>query len=179
MDGDFVPEKAFERGDLDSVLGKLPVDVHFMVRRPAEWNIKSFLVDGVEWASVHAEALRATAALEEIAAAGKKAGLAFNPGTQAGIMKLYDDLADYALVMGVQPGRGGQEFDESVLAKITELSEGYGKPVSVDGGLNASTGPECVRAGAQRLCSGNYLFNKLSWNDEATDKELVASLSAD
>lgn len=176
MDEEFVGNTSFTAKDLDAALGHgLPLDVHLMVKKPLEW-VDDFLVDGVEWISAHAEALRATPVLEKIIASGRKAGLALNPATRAGVIKLYADIADFVLVMGVQPGKGGQSFQPEVLPKITELANDYGKLVSVDGGINADTGPECVRAGAQKLCVGSYLFNNLAWNDEDKDKELVSSL---
>ena len=178
MEEEFVGNTSFTAKDLDRVLGKgLPLDVHLMVKKPLDW-VDDFLVDGVEWVSAHAESLRTTPVLQKIINSKKKAGLALNPRSHAGIIKLYADITDFVLVMGVQPGKGGQAFQPKVLLKITELASDYGKLVSVDGGLNADTAPQCVKAGAQKLCVGSYLFNNLSWDDEEADRKLIDSIAA-
>ena len=173
MEEEFVGNTSFTAKDLDFVLGKgLPLDVHLMVKKPLDW-VDDFLVDGVEWVSAHAESLRTTPVLQKIIDSKKKAGLALNPRTHAGIIKLYNDITDFVLVMGVQPGKGGQAFQPEVLSKITELAGDYGKLVSVDGGVNGETGPQCAKAGAQKLCVGSYLFNNLKWDDEEADRKLI------
>ena len=76
----------------------------------------------------------------------------------------YLSKVDLVLVMGVEPGYGGQAFIQSQLQKIKVLSEikqknGYTYEIEVDGGINATTAKQCYEAGATILVAGTYIFN--------------------
>jgi ribulose-phosphate 3-epimerase len=68
------------------------------------------------------------------------------------------------MVMAVNPGWGGQAFIESSLAKVEQLRSeidrrGLSLEIEVDGGVNLSTGPRCVLAGADVLVAGSFVYN--------------------
>src|SRR5262249_15552492 len=101
--------------------------------------------------------------LQAIRAAGMKSGVALNPGTP--VECIFDALeyADLVLVMTVNPGWGGQSFLHSSLSKIERLKEFMIRQkldllIEVDGGINATTAGQCVRAGASVLVAGSYVF---------------------
>ena len=62
--------------------------------------------------------------------------------------------------MSVKAGKGGQEFDKDALAKIKYV-RGKNKDVliEVDGGINDKTAAQVVRAGADIVVSGNYIYS--------------------
>ena len=65
--------------------------------------------------------------------------------------------------MSVEPGRGGQKFIDLTLNKIVGLKNKINEEkvnvlISVDGGVNDVTGPDCVKVGADVLVVGQYLF---------------------
>jgi ribulose-phosphate 3-epimerase len=67
-------------------------------------------------------------------------------------------LIDFVLVMSVNPGFGGQQFIPKVLPKIKQLRSVYQGDIAVDGGVNAITAKEIIRAGANILVAGSYIF---------------------
>ena len=68
------------------------------------------------------------------------------------------------LVMSVEPGFGGQKFMPEALDKLSALKNEINKRnlkvlLEVDGGINAETAPLAVKAGADVLVAGNYIFS--------------------
>ncbi len=166
MDGRFVPNLSFGFPVTEAVARDFPdlkLDVHLMVEGP-ETYLERLAEMGVSMVSVHWEAcphLHRT--LQQIRSLGMKAGVAFNPHTPvAGLSNLLD-LLDNVLVMTVNPGFGGQAFLRSMLPKIDEVARlreesGAKFLISVDGGVDERTAPECLRAGADFLVAGSFLF---------------------
>jgi ribulose-phosphate 3-epimerase len=88
-----------------------------------------------------------------------------NPGTPIDALRELLTEADQVIVMTVNPGWGGQSFIESGLDKVKWLAaerdrRGLGLQVMVDGGVNVSTGPRCVAAGADILVAGAAVYNE-------------------
>jgi ribulose-phosphate 3-epimerase len=98
--------------------------------------------------------------LEEIHSLGAGAGLSLNPPTPVGLVEPYLALCDLVLVMSVMPGFGGQEFDETALAKLRRLGDVRKSKLllSVDGGVNPETIGRCAAAGADVLVAGTAFF---------------------
>ena len=94
---------------------------------------------------------------------GVKPGISIKPQTPVSVLEaLWQDF-DLVLVMSVEPGFGGQQFDPSALDKITVLRQwaqaaGADLRIEVDGGINAETGKLCREAGADVLVAGSYIF---------------------
>ena len=68
------------------------------------------------------------------------------------------------MVMAVNPGWGGQKFIPSALDKVKQLRteinrRGLNVNIEVDGGVNLTTGPQCVLAGADVLVAGSFVYN--------------------
>ncbi len=64
--------------------------------------------------------------------------------------------------MSVEPGFGGQSFQDLAVEKIKQLASlksQYHFMIEVDGGINASTGLLCKEAGVDVLVAGSYVFN--------------------
>ena len=165
MDGHFVPNLSIGPGVVKSIRSatELPFDVHLMIS-PADPFIQSFADAGANILTVHPEAgphLHRT--LQLIKATGAKAGVALNPATPvSAIAPVIDDL-DLVLVMSVNPGFGGQKFIDSQLRKIEavrELIDATGKEIllEVDGGVDPSTAPHTIAAGANMLVAGTAVF---------------------
>jgi ribulose-phosphate 3-epimerase len=165
MDGHFVPNItigpsviAALRKHSDKVF-----DVHLMIS-PVDPFIEDFARAGADIITVHPEAGTHThRTLQAIKAAGKKAGIALNPGTPAKMLDYYWDLLDLVLVMSVNPGFGGQSFIESQLGKIESIRKMIDKTgrdidLQVDGGINAETAPRAIAAGANVLVAGTATF---------------------
>ena len=165
MDGHFVPNLTFGPDIVGALrpYSELPFDVHLMIAPVAPY-IKDFADAGADIITVHPEAdgdFNRT--LQHIRQAGRKAGIALNPGTPVEVLDGVMDLVDLILVMTVNPGFGGQSFIESQLTKIAKaraLIDASGKTIdlSVDGGINPRTAELAISAGADVLVAGTSVF---------------------
>lgn len=165
MDGHFVPNLSFGPSIVRSLNGKtnLALDVHLMVERPLLF-IEPFAKAGADLLTVHAEVKDVSAALAKIQALGVKTGLSIKPDTPATSILPYLEQLDLVLVMSVQPGFGGQSFLPQAIKQIQtvrQLIDHSGRKIwlEVDGGINATTAPVAVAAGADALVAGNAIFS--------------------
>ena len=166
MDGTFVPNISFGFPVIDAVakICKKPLDVHFMIERPERY-IERTAKSGAMMMNVHYEAcLHLHRAVQEIHAAGMKAGVTLNPSTPVCVLE--DILADVdmVLLMSVNPGFGGQKFIEGTIGKVERLRNMIDRTnsnalIEVDGGVQAETALRLVKAGVDVLVSGSYVFN--------------------
>jgi ribulose-phosphate 3-epimerase len=167
MDGLFVPNLTFGPLVISSIRphSNLIFDVHLMIESPERY-IKDFADSGADWISIHAEATNHLhRAIWKIKEFDKKAGVALNPHTPLEIIKYVLEDLDYVLIMTVNPGFGGQKFIKNCLSKIKELKEliekrGFNTLIEVDGGINAETAPEVIKAGAKILVAGSAIFGE-------------------
>jgi ribulose-phosphate 3-epimerase len=165
MDAHFVPNLTFGPFIAEALRRRtdLPLDAHLMVMRPDDL-IAPFAKAGIDALTVHVESEGDTAAtLARIRDAGMRCGLSIKPGTPFEDVVPHLPHLDLVLVMSVEPGFGGQSFIPEALERIVELARrraaGEGEfAISVDGGVNAETGPRCLAAGADILVTGSYLF---------------------
>lgn len=176
MDGVFVPNISFGFPIIEAVKkhATKPLDVHIMIQNPDSY-INIFKDLGVDILTVHYEActhLHRT--IQAIKQTGMKAGVALNPHTP--ISMLTDILIDLdlVLIMSVNPGFGGQKFIPNALNKVAELHElakikNPSLIIEVDGGVNLETGKELVKAGANALVAGSFVFNSLNPSQTITE----------
>lgn len=165
MDGVFVPNISYGFPIMNAVgkICKKPLDVHLMIVRPENY-IKQVADSGAFMMNVHYEActhLHRT--VQAIHDAGMKAGVTLNPSTPVCMLEDIICDVDMALLMGVNPGFGGQKFIENTINKVKTLrqlidSKGSKALIQVDGGVQADTAPRLVEAGADVLVSGSYVF---------------------
>ena len=177
MDGVFVPNISFGFPVIDAInkTCQKPLDVHLMIVNPEKYVAQTAKA-GAMLMSVHAEActhLHRT--IQEIHAAGMKAGVALNPSTPLCMVEEVLHDADVILLMSVNPGFGGQTFIEQSVDKVRRLrqmidAQGSHALIEVDGGVQAETAPRLVEAGANVLVSGSYIFK--SANPAETIREL-------
>jgi ribulose-phosphate 3-epimerase len=146
-----------------------------MIERPERY-VERFIGAGADHLIVHveAEAKHDVAwTLQLIRTRGKKAGLSLNPPTPIEKVFPFLDQIDQLLVMTVNPGFGGQAFIPEMLAKIREVRRRAPKlDINVDGGINPTTGRQCVAAGANILVAGNSLFRHKTLELPAAIQEL-------
>ncbi len=165
MDGHFVPNLTIGPMVVAALRphSRKPFDVHLMIA-PADPLIEAFAQAGADILTVHPEAgphLHRT--LQRIRAAGARAGVALNPATPVEAVLPVLDLVDLVLVMSVNPGFGGQAFIESALPRIARLraaidATGRAIELEVDGGIDTTTAPAVVAAGATVLVAGTASF---------------------
>lgn len=165
MDGHFVPNITIGPAVVAAIKKHttLVLDVHLMIEKPESY-IKDFVTAGADIVTVHVEACsHIHRTLQMIKEAGAKAGVCLNPGTPLCSLDYIIRDVDQVLLMTVNPGFGGQAFIENCLPKITELREWLDEEklnadLEVDGGINVSTAPHVVGAGANILVAGSAIF---------------------
>ena len=163
MDGHFVPNLTFGAGVVRDIrpCTDLPFDVHLMMTNPADF-IPAFAAAGADCITVHLECGQNMADLIAlIKKEGKRVGISVRPGTKMSDLIPWLPMIDLVLVMAVEPGFGGQAFQQEAIARIATLKELIGRQpvqISVDGGINNVTAPACVLAGADILVAGSYIL---------------------
>lgn len=172
MDGHFVPNITFGPATCKAIRPhiKTVMDVHLMIA-PVDPYIEAFAEAGADILTAHVEAgphIHRT--LQAIRGAGVKAGLALNPGTPASVLEPLLDMMDLVCVMTVNPGFGGQKFIHSCVEKVRDIRAMIGdRPVhiEIDGGVDPTTAPLVVSAGADVLVAGSAVFKGGSVSDPA------------
>ena len=166
MDGHFVPNISFGVPVLKSLHKGLPdafYDVHLMISHPLEYA-EPFIKAGATLYNFHFECeddIQQT--IDKVKALDCKVGLTIKPGTSPEVLVPYLDQLDLVLVMSVEPGFGGQKFMPSALEKLRWLKaerekRGLDFLLEVDGGVDATTAPLCVEAGADVLVAGSAIY---------------------
>jgi ribulose-phosphate 3-epimerase len=179
MDGRFVPNLTMGIPVIKSMRAatRLPFEVHLMIEQP-ENHIEAFAHAGADILIVHQEnSVHLDRTLQGIKELKKKAGVALNPATPAGVLEEIVEKLDLILVMTVNPGFGGQRFMEYPLKKIRQLRETLdrrnpGCELEVDGGIDPTSAPRVVNAGADVLVAGSAVFGH-SGGAEAGVRSLI------
>ena len=180
MDGHFVPNITLGPPVVKSLrkATSLPLDCHLMIENPDEF-IPAFADAGADWVSVHYEACRHLhRSLELIAHHGMKPGVVLNPATPVAVLEDVLEVADYVLLMSVNPGFGGQKLIPYVLEKVRKLDtlrrvKRLALPIEIDGGVHRDNLAEVVRAGCDWIVTGSAVFH--SPDPEATVREMRAT----
>ena len=167
MDGHFVPNITYGPIIVEAVqrTTQLPIDVHLMIEKPERY-IEDFAQAGADMISVHAETCpHLNRTLHQIREAGCRAGAVLNPATPLSALEWVLEIADFILIMSVNPGFGGQSFIPSALERIRSLRESLQTrnpqaQIQIDGGVNPQTAPAVIAAGADILVAGSAIFGQ-------------------
>lgn len=165
MDGHFVPNITIGPAVVKALRphSQKPFDVHLMIA-PVDQYLEDFAEAGADIISFHPEAgTHPHRTVQTIHALGKQAGLVLNPASPLEILDYLIDDLDLILVMSVNPGFGGQSFIDSQLRKIEAIRkriDATGKDIrlEVDGGIDRTTAPKAIAAGADTLVAGTATF---------------------
>jgi ribulose-phosphate 3-epimerase len=172
MDGHFVPNITIGPLVVKDIrkATKLPLDVHLMIKQPQKF-INAFVAAGSDMLTVHIETiskLKIKNLKLKLKKKGVKLGVSLNPGTALIKIKNMLDLVDFVLVMTVEPGFGGQDFMPEVLPKIKKLRGLFVGDIAVDGGINKKTSRQVIKAGANVLVAGSYIFKSKDYKESIT-----------
>lgn len=165
MDGMFVPNITIGFPVIRAIskIAKKPLDVHLMICDPGRY-VGAVRDAGAEIMNVHQEACtHLDRVVNEIKEAGMKAAVTLNPATPVAMLTDIIGELDMVLLMSVNPGFGGQKFIPNTLRKVRELrgliaESGSKAVIEIDGGVNLSTAPSLIEAGADILVAGSYVF---------------------
>jgi ribulose-phosphate 3-epimerase len=179
MDGHFVPNLTIGPPVVESIrrITRLHLDVHLMIENPDRYAAL-FVKAGANSVSVHYEACRhLDGTLGLIREAGAMAGVVLSPATPVAVLEDVLEVADYVLLMSVNPGFGGQKLIPYVLEKVRKLdslrrAKRLALPIEIDGGVHRDNLAEVVRAGCDWIVTGSAVFH--SPDPEATVREMRA-----
>jgi ribulose-phosphate 3-epimerase len=165
MDGHFVPNLTIGPPVVRSIrkVTRLTLDVHLMIEDPDQYA-PIFIEAGADQISIHYEAAKhLDRSLRLIQSEGARAGVVLNPATPVTVLTEVLDVADYVLVMSVNPGFGAQRFIPNSLKKICELDRlrrerGLSFSIEIDGGISLDNVREVVQAGCDWLVTGSSVF---------------------
>jgi ribulose-phosphate 3-epimerase len=177
MDGHFVPNLTIGPPVVESIrkITRAHLQVHLMIENPERY-IPAFVRAGANSVSVHYEACRhLDAILNLIRAEGALAGVVLNPATPVSVLEDVLEVADYVLLMSVNPGFGGQKLIPYVLEKVRKLDRMRREkkltlPIEIDGGVHLENLADVVRAGCDWIVTGSAVFH--SPDPEATVREM-------
>jgi ribulose-phosphate 3-epimerase len=165
MDGHFVPNLTFGPRAVSVIRNAtdLQLDVHLMIQNP-ETYLNDFIEAGADWLGVHVEAaVHLHRLIQQIKDLGAKACVALNPATPLSAVENVITDVDMVLVMTVNPGFGGQDFIQTMLAKVRRCRQMIDKGdnevlLKVDGGVHRNTVAGLVEAGADVCVAGSAIF---------------------
>lgn len=178
MDGHFVPNISFGYSILKDIaaVSDLYLDVHLMISDPL-FYVDEFIKAHASLITFHIEACQdeqyVRKLIEHIHRQGVDVGISIKPATPISMIEKYLDDVDLILVMSVEPGFGGQKFQDQAIEKIRQLyqlRQHRHYLIEVDGGINQETGNLCKKAGADVLVAGSYIFQS------SQRQEAIASL---
>jgi ribulose-phosphate 3-epimerase len=177
MDGVFVPNISFGFPVMEAMNkhAKKPLDVHLMIVNPDQY-IETFVKAGAKIITVHYEAcphLHRT--IQHIKSFGIMAGVALNPHTPVHLLEDVIEELDLVLIMSVNPGFGGQKFIPNAIKKVADTKKlielkNSKALIEVDGGVNSENASLLVKAGADALVAGSFVFKS------ANPSETIAAL---
>ena len=165
MDGHFVPNLTIGPLVISALKRRtaIPLDVHLMVSNP-DRLLGEYLAAGADRISVHYEAAtHLDRLLVAIGQGGARAGVALNPATPVEVLNDILPVADFVLLMSVNPGFSGQPFLPYVLDKARRLQEAIvarrlGTTIEIDGGIGAANIRDAVRSGVRTVVAGSAVF---------------------
>ena len=177
MDGHFVPNLTIGPPVVKSIrkVTRLTLDLHLMITDPDKYA-PLFIEAGADQVSVHYEAAtHLDRTLRMIQSEGARAGVVLNPASPVSLLEDILYVADYVLVMSVNPGFEGQQFIPNALHKIRRLDQmrrerRLGFAIEIDGGVSRENVAEIVQSGCDWLVAGSAVFH--SADPAATVKEM-------
>ena len=164
MDGHFVPNVSIGPPVVASLRRYSPkfFDCHLMLSDPGRY-LEAFAQAGADGCTVHVEVGATASLIRDARALGLRVGLAANPDTGFAEVAPFLGDVDLLLLMTVFPGFGGQSFIGEVMTKVVQArseidAQALEVDIEVDGGIDVTTAPIAVRAGANVLVAGSAIF---------------------
>ena len=165
MDGHFVPNISYGMPVIQAIKkhATKPLDVHLMIEKPERY-IEEFAKIGADIITVHYEAtVHLHRTLAQIEEAGCKAGVVLNLTTPVSVLEDILPKCYMVLLMSINPGFGGQKFEEMTYEKVRKLrkmadDQGLKTLIEIDGGVTTANARKLIDAGADVLVAGNFVF---------------------
>ncbi|MEX2013260.1 MAG: hypothetical protein WD967_02550 [Candidatus Levyibacteriota bacterium] len=160
IDGKFAPNTTFlDPEPFRKYTSEIFFELHMMVENPIEY-LKPWANVGFGRFLGHVEHMPSQVEFVSEGQLLGEVGLAVDLKTNTHEIKVpFEDL-DNILLLAVNAGFSGQQFDSSVLNKIKEVAEKTFVPIEVDGGINDETLPQAQDAGAVSAVATSFIFRE-------------------
>ena len=160
-DGELVATKTIGIEDLKLPKNKFFYEAHLMIANPT--NFADYAKKGFKRIIVHYEAFNSEQeleqALEQIIALKMIPGIAISPSTAVSVLRYFTDTIRYFTLLGVAPGKQGQEMKPDTFDRLRELRDiAEGANIEMDGGVNTANIAELIDAGATECVVGSALL---------------------
>ncbi|WP_375238254.1 ribulose-phosphate 3-epimerase [Aurantibacter sp.] len=165
MDGHFVPNISYGMPVIQAIKkhATKPLDVHLMIEKPERY-IEEFARVGADIITVHYEStVHLHRTLRQIKDAGCKAGIVLNLTTPISVLEDILPECYMVLLMSINPGFGGQKFEEITYNRVKKLrkminKQGLDTLIEIDGGVTDKNIEKLVEAGANVFVAGSHVF---------------------
>ena len=165
MDGHFVPNISYGMPVIQAIKkhATKPLDVHLMIEKPERY-IEDFAKVGADIITVHYEStVHLHRTLTQIKDSGCKAGVVLNLTTPVSVLEDILPQCYMILLMSINPGFGGQKFEEMTYKKVRKLrqmanDQGLNTHIEIDGGVTSDNARKLIDAGADVLVAGSFIF---------------------
>ena len=165
MDGHFVPNISYGMPVIQAIkkYATKPLDVHLMIEKPERY-IEEFAKVGADIITVHYEStVHLHRTLNQIKNSGCKAGIVLNLTTPVSVLEDILPECYMILLMSINPGFGGQKFEEITYKKVRKLrqmanDQGLNTHIEIDGGVTSDNAKKLIEAGADVLVAGSFIF---------------------
>ena len=180
MDGHFVPNISYGMPVIKAIKkhAKKPLDVHLMIEKPERY-IEEFANIGADIITVHYEStIHLHRTLTQIQETGCKAGVVLNLTTPVDVLEDILPKCFMVLLMSINPGFGGQKFEEMTYTKVKRLrkminDKGLSTHIEIDGGVNSNNAKKLIDAGADVLVAGSFIFKSDNPSKMITDLKSI------
>ena len=182
MDGHFVPNLTYGPVVIERLrqITPLALDAHLMISEPERY-LDDFLQAGCDAITFHIEAVpEPVSLLRRIRSSEAVAGISLNPGTPVSAIERALPECDLVLVMSVEPGFGGQEFQPAAIEKVRQLHELVSDQtlIAIDGGIGPETIPSCAAAGVNIYVVGSAIFDSSDYKTAIDQMHSLAAVQA-
>ena len=165
MDGHFVPNISYGMPVIKAIKkhAEKPLDVHLMIEKPERY-IEAFAKVGADIITVHYEStIHLHRTLTQIEDAGCKAGVVLNLTTPINVLEDILPKCYIVLLMSINPGFGGQKFEEITYNRVSKLRDMINKKglkthIEIDGGVTSANAKKLINCGADVLVAGSFIF---------------------
>lgn len=181
MDGEFVEKSTYQKMlELSSYvrrISNMPLDVHLMVK-DVETAINVFAPVEANLITFHLEACKDEEEvfkfINMIKDNHSRVGIAIKPDTKIEDIYKFLPYIHIALVMTVEPGKGGQTLISDMVNKVQTLKDyieenDLDTVIEVDGGINLATCEKVKKAGANMLVAGTAILMAKNYKDIIDD----------
>jgi len=187
MDGVFCPMMTLGPPVIKAVRTRLVKDVHLMISDPLS-KLSDYVAAGADILTVHVESepTHLHRVFQSISAMtntndperGIVRGAALNPGTPVDAIRPVLDDVDMVVLLGINPGWGGQKLIPSTAERLAELRgliDGRDILIALDGGITRDNISEAAAMGADVVVTGSAVFDGRAV--EANARAMLEALS--